>query len=111
MNGWICSIIFHTRDFPLTELLDYGFAYSMVLANFCCMILRWVQLKNTNSSRKIKINYFHRMVHWSSSWVKSSISLVSAMFFINHFVYLSIGRFDYQYNMKTNILTGMSMEE
>lgn len=41
INGWICSIIFHTRDFPLTELLDYGFAYSMVLANFCCMILRW----------------------------------------------------------------------
>lgn len=40
INGWICSIIFHTRDFPLTELLDYGFAYSMVLANFCCMILR-----------------------------------------------------------------------
>lgn len=40
INAWICSIIFHTRDFPLTELLDYGFAYSMVLANFCCMILR-----------------------------------------------------------------------
>lgn len=40
INGWICSIIFHTRDFPLTELLDYGFAYSMVLASFCCMILR-----------------------------------------------------------------------
>lgn len=40
INGWICSIIFHTRDFPLTELLDYGFAYSMVLANFSCMILR-----------------------------------------------------------------------
>lgn len=41
MNGWICSIIFHTRDFPLTELLDYGFAYSMVLTNFACMILRY----------------------------------------------------------------------
>lgn len=40
MNGWICSLIFHTRDFPLTELFDYGFAYSMVLANFTCMILR-----------------------------------------------------------------------
>lgn len=28
------------------------------------------------------------------------------MFFINHFAYLSVGRFDYQYNMKANILTG-----
>lgn len=43
INGWMCSIIFHTRDFPLTELLDYGFAYSMVLANFCCMLLRYIE--------------------------------------------------------------------
>lgn len=40
INGWMFSIIFHTRDFPLTELLDYSFAFSMVLASFCCMILR-----------------------------------------------------------------------
>ncbi|XP_031640517.1 post-GPI attachment to proteins factor 3 [Contarinia nasturtii] len=87
INAWICSIIFHARDFPLTELLDYGFAYSMVLANFCCMILR--------------------MVHWSKIWVKSLISLGSILFFLNHFSYLSVGRFDYQYNMKANILTGI----
>lgn len=28
------------------------------------------------------------------------------MFFINHFAYLSVGQFDYQYNMKANISTG-----
>lgn len=53
-----------------------------------------------------EVNLFSRMLHWSSGWVKAFISLVSAMFFINHFAYLSVGRFDYQYNMKANILTG-----
>lgn len=47
------------------------------------------------------------MLHWTSGFIKSFISLVSIMFFINHFAYLSVGRFDYQYNMKANILTGI----
>jgi hypothetical protein len=40
MNAWTFSMIFHARDFPLTELLDYVFAYSMVLASAVCMIIR-----------------------------------------------------------------------
>lgn len=47
------------------------------------------------------------MLHWTPGFIKALISLVSAMFFVNHFAYLSVGRFDYQYNMKTNIITGM----
>lgn len=41
LNAWFWSIVFHTRDFPITELFDYVFAYSMVLASFYCMIIRW----------------------------------------------------------------------
>jgi hypothetical protein len=40
LNAWFWSIIFHARDFPVTELFDYVFAYSMVLASFYCMIIR-----------------------------------------------------------------------
>lgn len=47
-----------------------------------------------------------RMLHWTSGLVKGLISIVSFIFFVNHFAYLSVGRFDYQYNMKANILTG-----
>lgn len=46
------------------------------------------------------------MLHWTSNKVKVLISLVSFVFFLNHFSYLAIGRFDYNYNMKANILTG-----
>lgn len=40
----IWSMVFHARDFPVTELFDYVFAYSMVLASFWCMIMRWLLL-------------------------------------------------------------------
>lgn len=41
LNAWTWSGVFHARDFPLTELFDYVFAYSMVLASFWCMIIRY----------------------------------------------------------------------
>lgn len=46
------------------------------------------------------------MLHWTSILVKAIVSFISLLFFVNHFAYLSVGQFDYQYNMKTNIITG-----
>lgn len=86
-NAWIWSIVFHTRDLPITELFDYGFAYSMVLASLVCMVLR--------------------MFHQRSVVLRGLIASVSILFFISHFYYLSLDRFDYQYNMKINIITGI----
>lgn len=40
LNAWVWSMVFHARDLPLTELFDYVFAYSMVLASFWCMVIR-----------------------------------------------------------------------
>lgn len=87
MNAWVWSIVFHTRDFELTELLDYTFAYSMVLATLWVTILR----------------VFHR----NSLTFKLIVSLIAIFYFLNHFAYLSAKRFDYLYNMKANILTGV----
>lgn len=42
LNAWTWSMVFHARDYPLTELFDYVFAYSMVLASFWCMTVRFV---------------------------------------------------------------------
>lgn len=86
-NAWVWSMVFHTRDLPLTELFDYGFAYSMVLASFVCMALR--------------------MMCRRSIILRAAVAIFCILFFINHFVYLSIGRFDYQFNMKMNIITGI----
>lgn len=89
LNAWIWSTVFHARDFPITELFDYTFAYSMVLASFYCMVMR--------------------MIHRRSHYLKGIFSLICIVFFVNHFSYLSIGRFDYAYNMKANIVTGESL--
>lgn len=86
-NAWIWSIVFHVRDLPVTELFDYGFAYSMVLASFVCMALR--------------------MTSGRSLFVRGVIAVSSLLFFVNHFYYLNLGRFDYQFNMKMNIITGI----
>ncbi|CAO1303095.1 unnamed protein product [Diamesa hyperborea] len=87
MNGWTWSIVFHTRDYPITELFDYVFAYSMVLSSFCCMIIR--------------------MIHSRSKKLIGFIAFMFLLFFLNHFLYLSFGTFDYSYNMMVNIVTGL----
>lgn len=86
-NAWLWSIVFHTRDLPVTELMDYGFAYSMVLASLVCMALR--------------------MICRRSLLLRGSVALASFVFFLSHFYYLSRDKFDYQYNMKINIVTGI----
>ncbi|XP_067631616.1 post-GPI attachment to proteins factor 3 isoform X1 [Eurosta solidaginis] len=86
INGWIWSTVFHTRDFPVTELMDYVFAYSIVLVSFYSMVMR--------------------MIHRQSLILRGLISLVFLSFFVNYFAYLSIGRFSYSLNMATNIITG-----
>lgn len=48
-----------------------------------------------------------RFIHSFSFKVKALVSLLSIGFFVNHFTYLSVGRFDYSYNMKANIITGV----
>lgn len=86
-NAWIWSTVFHTRDLPVTELFDYGFAYSMVLSSFVCMVLR--------------------MTYKRSLMIRGTIAISCVLYFLNHFYYLSQGKFDYQFNMKINIITGI----
>lgn len=87
MNAWVWSIVFHTRDIELTELLDYTFAFSMVLATLWVTILR--------------------IFHKNSLSFKVIVSLVAIFYFLNHFAYLTAKKFDYMYNMKANIVTGI----
>ncbi|XP_014097852.1 post-GPI attachment to proteins factor 3 isoform X1 [Bactrocera oleae] len=86
INGWIWSSVFHTRDFPVTELMDYAFAYSIVLVSFYCMVMRML--------------YRHSLI------LRGLISLMFLSFFVNYFAYLSLGKFSYSLNMTTNVATG-----
>ncbi|XP_066248077.1 post-GPI attachment to proteins factor 3 isoform X2 [Euwallacea similis] len=86
-NAWFWSAIFHARDFPLTELLDYACAFSIVLVNCYVMQIRVF--------RYILPKFLHII-----------LTVFFLAFFANHTSYLSMGRFDYEYNMQLNVIVG-----
>lgn len=86
INGWIWSTIFHARDFPITEFLDYTSAYLIVITALYCFSIRICY----------KMNIF----------LKLFITILFSAFYIQYFSYLAVGSFSYSFNMKTNIITG-----
>ncbi|GLV34388.1 Post-GPI attachment to proteins 3 [Carabus blaptoides fortunei] len=83
INAWIWSTIFHARDLPFTEFMDYTCAFSIILMSCYCM-----------SIRLLPVTRFYKLV----------ITASFLAFFVNHVAYLSYGGFDYGYNMKVNII-------
>uniref|UniRef100_A0A060T776 Post-GPI attachment to proteins factor 3 n=1 Tax=Blastobotrys adeninivorans TaxID=409370 RepID=A0A060T776_BLAAD len=90
MNAWIWSTVFHTRDFIVTERLDYFSAGLMILYGLYTVVIRVFRLDQA-SKRAI-------LVLWS---------IVCAGVFIAHVGYLSLIRFSYSYNMMFGVCTGL----
>ncbi|CAH2086936.1 unnamed protein product [Euphydryas editha] len=86
MNAWTWSIIFHTRDTPFTEFMDYACALSMVMSLFVAAIVR----------------IFHRRRK-----LTALILLFTLLYYVEHVRYLYSGRIDYDFNMLINILFGV----
>ncbi|XP_014288680.1 post-GPI attachment to proteins factor 3 [Halyomorpha halys] len=87
INGWVWSSIFHTRDLPFTELMDYLSAFGMVLCTAYSIGMRLL-LK------------FHQV--YSLLFTAATVA-----YFVNHATYLSWGLFDYKYNMLANLVAGV----
>lgn len=85
LNGWFWSAVFHTRDVPFTEKMDYFCAFSMVLFSFYSMVLR---------------------VMLGHIWVSIILSIICLLVFIHHVTYLGLVHFDYSYNMMANVFVG-----
>ncbi|KAJ2838601.1 hypothetical protein FBU31_000888 [Coemansia sp. 'formosensis'] len=85
--SWLCSAVFHTRDFPLTEKLDYFSAGFNVLYIFFL-----------GSTRML------RLTTWRQTRV---VALCCAIPYALHVAYLSLVSFDYDYNMKANAMVGL----
>ena len=49
------------------------------------------------------------MIHSRSKKLIGFIAFMFLLFFLNHFLYLSFGTFDYSYNMMVNIVTGKTL--
>lgn len=96
INAWIWSTVFHTRDFPLTEKLDYFCATATVLYSFYFCIYRMsFGLDDNPSTSRGKMIRIYALA-------------ATTMFYIYHVSYLMRVQFDYVYNMQANVMCGLS---
>lgn len=93
LASWTFSTIFHTRDLPLTEKLDYFAAGATVMYGLYLAVIRLNRLDVGGSSTRITIRRL---------WTMLCLGL-----FVAHVSYLSLWRFDYVYNMQANISVGI----
>lgn len=83
IHAWIWSTVFHARDFPWTERMDYYAAASIVLYAFYVAVVRVFRLYQRKRRRMWAI--------WTG---------LCCLAFVGHVGYLaSLQRFDYTYNV------------
>lgn len=91
MAAWMFSVIFHTRDFPVTEQLDYFGAGAAVLYGLYNTVVRMFRLeKRTPGARRAL-----------RAWSGLCVGL-----FVMHVAYLKLWAWDYTYNMAANVAVG-----
>ncbi|KAJ3778986.1 Per1-like protein [Lentinula raphanica] len=100
MNTWIWSAVFHTRDTPLTEKLDYFSAALTILTALYFTAIRFFHLyppSPRDSPDPSKIMAF-------KAWTTICVTV-----FVGHILYLSLPpRFDYRYNIIFNLVIGLT---
>jgi post-GPI attachment to proteins factor 3 len=90
LASWIFSMIFHTRDFNITEKLDYFAAGASVLYGLYYTPIRLFRLDRP--AREYTL--------WT--WTMFCIGL-----YIAHVTYLTCWSWDYTYNMAANVAVGI----
>ena len=93
MASWIFSMLFHTRDFNLTEKLDYFAAGASVLYGLYYTPIRIFRLDQTTSTTKQTV-----LRLWT---------VVCVLLYIGHVSYLTLWSWDYTYNMAANVVAGI----
>ena len=93
MSSWVFSMLFHTRDFGLTEKLDYFAAGASVMYGLYYTPIRIFRLEQKGSSTKSTL---------LRTWTVTCITL-----YLAHVSYLTFWRWDYTYNMAANVAAGI----
>ncbi|XP_078050843.1 per1-like protein PGAP3 [Augochlora pura] len=86
IHGWFWSSVFHARDTPFTEVMDYSSAFIMVLTLLYCMLLR-ITYKN------------------NKMFALTTCGYLSTLY--THLLHLWSGSINYDYNMKFNVVIGI----
>ncbi|MCJ1484612.1 hypothetical protein MMC06_004785 [Schaereria dolodes] len=93
MASWIFSMIFHTRDFDVTEKLDYFAAGASVLYGLYYTPIRIFRLDQSTPPVKQTL-----LRLWT---------LTCLLLYIGHVSYLTVWKWDYNYNMAANVAAGI----
>jgi hypothetical protein len=89
INGWVWSVIFHSRDKPWTEKLDYFSAVGSITFSAYISLVKALDLILVRK--------------WLNKWV----GLAFLVFYTIHVTYLTFWPFDYSYNMIAGVSMGM----
>ncbi|KAI0438773.1 Per1-like-domain-containing protein [Xylaria telfairii] len=92
MASWVFSTVFHTRDFAVTEQLDYFGAGASVLYGMYYALVRVARLDLPTPRRRSLLRL----------WTVLCCALYAA-----HVAYLKFWKWDYTYNMTANVVVGM----
>lgn len=92
MASWVFSMIFHTRDFSLTEQLDYFAAGASVLYGLYYTTIRIFRMDQGGKKTKSMLRV----------WTLLCFCLYAA-----HVTYLKWFAWDYTYNMAANVVVGV----
>ncbi len=93
MASWMFSMIFHTRDFDITEKLDYFAAGASVLYGLYYTPIRIFRLDETEPAVKPTL-----LRLWT---------VLCAALYTAHVSYLTFWHWDYTYNMAANVAAGV----
>ncbi|CAE6462102.1 unnamed protein product, partial [Rhizoctonia solani] len=94
VNAWIWSSVFHTRDTPITEMLDYFSAGLVILYSLFFTVVRLFHL--------------HPLTPNSSGPTYKLWAASCGLMYLGHISYLTLlPRFDYTYNMAANLIVGL----
>ena len=93
MVSWVFSMVFHSRDFNLTEKMDYFAAGASVLYGLYYTPVRLFRLDQNRPPVKRTL-----LRLWT---------IVCVLLYIAHVSYLTFWRWDYTYNMAANVATGV----
>ncbi|KAG6809973.1 hypothetical protein H0H92_013844 [Tricholoma furcatifolium] len=103
INAWIWSSVFHTRDLPITEKMDYFSAALAILYALYYTVIRLYHLY----PRQTRLTIPNLSESTGLAYKLWTFACVVA--YVAHVSYLSIlPRFDYTYNMVFNLLVGLT---
>ena len=92
LASWIFSMLFHTRDFVITERLDYFAAGASVLYGLYYAPIRIFRLDRPTPVKQSLLRIW---------------TVLCVLLYISHISYLTFWTWDYTYNMAANVAVGI----